>query len=75
MVRTYTALFRHEGDWWAAYVPDLPGAHAQGHTLDEARDNLKEAIGLILEVNRELAEQDAAGHEVIREELDIAVAA
>jgi predicted RNase H-like HicB family nuclease len=35
----------------------LPGANTQGETLDEARENLKEAVELVLEANRILAEE------------------
>ena len=38
------------------YVEELPGANTQGATLDEARENLKEAVELIIEANRELAQ-------------------
>ena len=51
----------------------MPGANAQGETIDEARENLKEAVELILEANRELSEREFAGKDVIREELKIAV--
>ena len=51
----FTAVFEQEDEWWMAYVEELPGANTQGATLDEARDNLKEAIQLIVEANRELA--------------------
>ena len=67
----FTAVFDHEGDWWIGYVEELPGANTQGRTLDEARENLKEAIHLVLEANRELARREFAGREVVREELVI----
>jgi predicted RNase H-like HicB family nuclease len=51
----------------------LPGANTQGETIDEARENLKEAVELILKSNRELSEREFAGKDVIREELKIAV--
>ncbi len=69
----FTAVFEHEADWWIATVEELPGAMTQGKTLEEARENLKEAIRLILETNREIARQEAEGKEVIREELEVAV--
>jgi predicted RNase H-like HicB family nuclease len=40
---------------YAAFVEELPGANTQGRTLDEARANLREAVELILEADRELA--------------------
>ena len=69
----FTAVFEKRGDWWIAYVEELPGANTQGRTLEEARENLKEAIKLVIETNRELAREDAQGKEVLREELTVAV--
>ena len=48
-------------------VEELPGANTQGDTLEEARANLREAVELVLEANRELAEQSLTGRTVIRE--------
>jgi predicted RNase H-like HicB family nuclease len=73
MVNTFTAVFEQTDDWWIAYVEELPGANTQGATLDEARENLKEAVELILEANRELARREAEGKLVIREELSVTV--
>jgi len=50
-----------------AFVEEFPGANTQGATLDEARTNLEEAVALVLEANRTLAEEDLKGAEVIRE--------
>jgi predicted RNase H-like HicB family nuclease len=54
-VETLTAVFEQEGEWWVGSVEELPGALTQGHTLEEARENLREAVLLILEANREVA--------------------
>ena len=70
---TYSAIFERDGDWWIGYVEELPGANTQGATLDEARANLKEAIALVIEANRELARRETAGKPVIRETLSVAV--
>lgn len=51
----FTAVFQQEGEWWMAYVEEVPGANTQGKTLDEARENLKDAIQMVIEANRELA--------------------
>jgi predicted RNase H-like HicB family nuclease len=67
-----TAVFRKVPEGYVAFVEELPGANTQAPTLDEARENLWEAVQLVLEANRELAQQDATGGEVIREELRIA---
>ncbi len=73
MVNKFTAVFERDGDWWIGYVEELPGANTQGTTLEEARENLKEATQLILEANRELARREAKGKRVIREELLVAI--
>jgi predicted RNase H-like HicB family nuclease len=39
----------HRGKWWVAWTDDVPGALTQGSTLEEARENLKDAIALMLE--------------------------
>ncbi len=54
-----------------AFVEELPGANTQGDTLEEARANLKEAVAMVLEANRELAEQSLQGSDVIRETLTL----
>lgn len=73
MENRFTAVFQTTGKWWIAFVEELPGANTQGETIDEARENLKEAVELILKSNRELSEREFAGKDVIREELKIAV--
>jgi len=52
--KKFTAVFEHHGKWWIGYVEELPGANTQGHTLEEARSNLKEAVQLVIEANQEL---------------------
>jgi predicted RNase H-like HicB family nuclease len=70
---TFTAVFEQDGSWWIGNVEELAEANAQGATLDEARDNLREAVELIVAVNRDLARQDAIGKTVMREPLDAAI--
>jgi predicted RNase H-like HicB family nuclease len=67
-----TAVFRPFPEGYAAFVVELPGANAQGATLEEARANLAEAVAMVLEANRELAEEELRGQEVIREPLALA---
>jgi predicted RNase H-like HicB family nuclease len=55
MIREYTAVIEKHGSWFAAYVEELPGVNTQGRTLKEVKENLIEAIELILEANKELA--------------------
>ncbi len=53
MHNEFTAVIEQDGDWYIAYCPEVPGANGQGRTKDEARENLAEAIALILEDRRE----------------------
>jgi predicted RNase H-like HicB family nuclease len=53
MRNEFTAIFERDGDWYISYCPEIPGANGQGHTLEECRQNLSEAIALILEDRRE----------------------
>ena len=69
----FTAVYERVDDCWIGYVEELPGANTQGRTLDEARENLKEAVQMIIEVNRELARRESHGKDVVREELRVAV--
>ena len=56
---------------YVAFVEELPGANTQGETLEEARENLREAVGMVLEANRELAEQSLAGQSVTKEPFEL----
>lgn len=70
-----TAVFERTDDgWYVAWIEELPGAVTQGATLDEARENLHEAVALVLEARRELAAQAAHGHDVTREPFVLAAA-
>jgi predicted RNase H-like HicB family nuclease len=53
-----TAVFKKVPEGYIGWVEELPGANTQGKTLEEARENLQEAIRLVLEANRELTESD-----------------
>jgi predicted RNase H-like HicB family nuclease len=67
---TFTAVFRRFPEGYAAWVEELPGANTQGATLEEARANLSEAVELVLEANRVLAEEELLGQtDIIREPL------
>jgi predicted RNase H-like HicB family nuclease len=62
-----TAVFQKVPEGYIAFVEELPGANTQGKTLEEARANLQEAVTLVLEANRTLAEEELQGATVIRE--------
>ncbi|MGH9842394.1 MAG: type II toxin-antitoxin system HicB family antitoxin [Blastocatellia bacterium] len=56
-----TAIFIQVPEGFIGFVEELPGANTQGATLDEARDNLREAVTMVLEANRQLVEESLRG--------------
>ena len=69
MKEQLTAVFQQVPEGYIGFVEELPGANTQGGTLDEARTNLQEAVLLVLESNRALAEESLRNKTVIREPL------
>ncbi|MBF0568308.1 MAG: type II toxin-antitoxin system HicB family antitoxin [Nitrospirae bacterium] len=66
-----TAVFQKSLYGYIGYVEELPGANTQGATLEETKTNLVEAVQLILEANRLIAERDISGKEIIKEDFGI----
>ena len=58
---TLTAVFLKVPEGYVAFVEELPGANTQGNTLQEARDNIREAIELTFEANGILAQESLNG--------------
>lgn len=77
MTLTLTAVFEEvaesEGGGYVAYVEELPGAITEAETLEEARENLQDAVNELLEANRLLASRSQVGHSVIREAITVNV--
>jgi predicted RNase H-like HicB family nuclease len=69
-----TAIFQQVPEGYIGFVEELAGANTQGSTLEEARANLREAVQLIIEANRSVAEESLRGQAVIREPLRISAA-
>ncbi len=65
----FTAVFRKVPQGYIGFVEELPGANTQAPNLGKARQRLKEAVRLVLEANRALAEESLAGEAVIKETL------
>lgn len=68
----FTAVYMAVPEGYIAFVQELPGANTQGATLAEARENLREAVKLVLDANRELAEQAIVGQTVTKEPFELA---
>ena len=69
---TLTAVFLKVPEGYTGFVEELPGANTQGRTLQEARDNIREAVELTFEANRILAQKSLdEAEEVIREPVNM----
>jgi len=66
-----TAVFIPCPEGFIGFVEELPGANTQGATLEEARENLREAVQMVLDANREQAERSIAGQNVSREPFNL----
>jgi predicted RNase H-like HicB family nuclease len=78
MEMVFTAVYEEvpasEGGGYVAYAEELPGAITQGDTIEEARENLRDAVALLLEANRELTGKARPGKNVTREKIKVSVA-
>lgn len=61
MTMKLTAVYMKVPEGYIAFVEEVPGANTQGATLEEARANLQEAVDLVLDANRVLAEESLQG--------------
>jgi predicted RNase H-like HicB family nuclease len=72
---TFTAVYEEvpesEGGGYCASVEEVPGAVTQGETLEEARENLKEALQLVLEANRDLLGSPIPVRKFFREKISV----
>ncbi|MCY4429710.1 MAG: type II toxin-antitoxin system HicB family antitoxin, partial [Rhodospirillales bacterium] len=66
-----TAVFQKVPEGYIGFIEEFPGANTQGTSLEEARSNLREAVALVVDANRILAREEAAGSAVIREPLSV----
>jgi predicted RNase H-like HicB family nuclease len=72
VTQTFTAVYEPaEEGGYAAFVEEVPGAISQGETLEEARENLKEALELMLEVNREKVLEGVDERRIVREPIAV----
>ena len=66
-MKVFTAIVERDSDTnlYVGYVPGFPGAHSQGETLDELRDNLREVIEMLLEDEKVVFKTDFVGTQQI----------
>jgi predicted RNase H-like HicB family nuclease len=74
LTAVYEQVSKSEGDGHVAYVEELPGATSEGDTLEEARENLRDAVELLLETNRGIMGKRLPGKKITRETITVSVA-
>ena len=71
MLKQFTAIYKKSGKWYLGWIEEIPGVNTQGRTLKETKENLREALSLILETNRLLNKKEISGGKIIREPLSV----
>ena len=72
MGQRFTAVYKKRGKWYLGWIEEIPGVNTQGKTQREVKENLKEALGLILETNRLITRKET-GRGAIREPITISI--
>lgn len=67
-----TAAYKKSGKWYTGWIEEIPGVNTQGATLQEVKENLKEALFLVLQTNKELSRKTTKGR-VTREAISIPI--
>ena len=62
----FTTIIEKHGEWYVGYIEEISGVNTQGRTVDEVEENLKEALALVIEANRELIRKFVQSSDVIR---------
>ena len=72
MERTFEATIEKRDKWYIGWVEAVPVAFSQGRTIREVQENLKEAMQLILESQRDMTEKGGAG-EILKRKVQVQV--
>jgi len=68
----FTAIIEQgENGWLVGQIEEVPAAMSQGKTIEELKENLLDALRLILDTNKEITEKEYSGKQVIVEELEL----
>ena len=71
--RQFTAVYRKSGKWYSGWIEEIPGVNTQGKTLREAKENLKDALLLVLQTNQMLSEKENVQGKLLREPVTISL--
>lgn len=66
-MKSFTAVVERcpQTGLFVGYVPGFPGAHSQGVTLEELRENLREVIAMLLEDGEPQLEAEFVGTQAV----------
>jgi predicted RNase H-like HicB family nuclease len=66
-MQSYTAVVEKcpETGLFVGFVPGFPGAHTQGESLDELRENLHEVLSMLLEDGEPCLEAEFVGTQTV----------
>ena len=56
-----TAVYKKSGKWYLGWIEEIPGVNTQGETLKETKENLKEALFLVLQANKAMSRKATKG--------------
>ena len=63
----YTAVYEKVPQGYIAWIEEVPGVNTQGKTKREAKENLEDALKMVLRARRELSRKETRGMKVRRE--------
>jgi predicted RNase H-like HicB family nuclease len=69
MIKLTAIIEKSDDGWYVGQVEEMPAAISQGKTIQEVKDNLSDAVKLLMETNRELMEKEYEGKTIVREDL------
>lgn len=73
MTMQFTAIYKKSGKWYLGWIEEISGVNTQGKTLKETKENLREALLLILETNKLVNKKEISKGKVIKESLSISI--
>lgn len=73
MLRQFTGIYTKRGSWYLGWVEEIPGVNTQGKTLRETKENLKEALWLVIETNRLIQKKELPKGKILRETVSVAI--
>lgn len=71
MKQQFTATYKKQGEWYIGWIEEISGVNTQGRTLKETKENLLDALRLIIETNRLLNKEFESGGKIIRQPLEL----